>query len=96
MVKKEASRELIVKPIDLTIVAEYIPGYQPPEPTLRFHGNNAMQFLQGLADGLVEAGFRPDALKVSESELTAVKKHLEDARANSGLLLEAVLKKFSA
>jgi len=92
LMKKEANRELIVKPVDLSIVAEYVQGYQAPEPTLRFYGNDARQFLQGLADGLVEAGFRPEALKVQGDVLTAVRAHLEDARANATKLLDTVLK----
>ena len=74
------SRE-IVHPIDLTITHELKPELILPEPTIRFAGHDAQQFLQGLADGLVEAGFRPDVLKSQDKEIKAIGYHLEDMRA---------------
>jgi hypothetical protein len=72
-------RKKIVKPVDLTIT-ENLPVGKVAEPTIRFHGNDAIQFLQELADGLVTAGFKPDELKASDRELQATKYHLEDMR----------------
>ena len=70
-----------VKPIDLILQVDKWPGGQfIPEPTFRFTGPDARQFLQGLTEGLVAAGFRPDELKASDRELAAVKDHLQDTK----------------
>lgn len=50
------------------------------DPTLRFEHHHAKQFLQSLADGLAETGFRPDVTKAMVSELEATRYHLEDMR----------------
>lgn len=80
--------EVVVQPIDLTMVHSLEPFVETPEPTIRFHGSEATQFLQGLVDGLVAAGFRPDELKVADQTLAATKYHLEDMRK---LVMEALL-----
>ncbi len=78
--KARDGSEIIVNPIDLTMTTTLEPGVMSPEPTIRFHGFDAKQFLQGLSDGLVGAGFKPDELKASDKEVTAIKNHLEDMR----------------
>jgi len=80
LVHKQGSKETVVLPVDLTMTTSLEPAVMPPEPTLRFNGNDAGQFLQGLADGLVEAGFKPDELKVADEKVEAIKYHLEDMR----------------
>ncbi len=80
--------EAVIQPVPLTMTLALQPFEIRPEPTLRFANNDATQFLQGLADGLVEAGFRPDALKATDKEILALKSHLEDMRK---LVFEALL-----
>lgn len=80
LVHKSEDREIIVNPVDLTQTSQLHPGETPPEPTFSFRGHNAAQFLQGLADGLVEAGFKPDAIKVADKQVEALTYHLEDMR----------------
>jgi len=75
----DGSRE-IVEPLDLTIRRDYVLGETTPEPTIRFDERHSKEFLQGLAEGLVNAGFRPDELKASDKQLEAVSYHLEDMR----------------
>ena len=72
--------KVVVNPIDITQTSTLEPTMIPPEPTIRFHGHEAQQFLQGLSDGLVEAGFTPDAIKASDKQVEAIKAHLEDMR----------------
>ena len=79
--KSRDGSEIIVNPIDLALTTNLTPGLEAPEPTIRFHGPDSRQFLQGLADGLAAAGFIPDELKASDKELTATHKHLEDMRS---------------
>ena len=51
-----------------------------PEPTIRVDGRFAESFLSSLANGLAVAGFKPDELKVKDSEVLAIKAHLADMR----------------
>jgi hypothetical protein len=45
----------VVKPVDLTIQRVIDEGYElPDEPTFRFDGREGNEFLQSLADALVE------------------------------------------
>ncbi len=79
--KRADGTETVVNPVDLTLTQSIQPNIEPPEPTMKFNGSDAHQFLQGLVEGLVEAGFKPDELKASDKELTATKTHLSDMRA---------------
>ncbi len=81
LVHRQGNEETVVHPMNLEQTTTLEPGVEPPEPTLRFVGHSAEQFLQGLTDGLVEAGFKPDAIKVSDERLKATDYHLEDMRA---------------
>jgi hypothetical protein len=51
------------------------------EPTLQFSDSWGTDFLNAMANALIEQGFRPDSLKLKEDELTATKYHLEDMRS---------------
>ena len=51
-----------------------------PEPTLQFRGDNALSFLQSLAEGLAESGFHPKEIEASNKQIEALKNHLEDMR----------------
>ena len=78
-VNKQGEREVVVNPLDLTITS-YMPSGETPLPTIRIDRNMSHQFLEGLANGLVDAGFRPDELKAANKEMEAIKFHLEDMR----------------
>lgn len=81
LIKKNADgSEVVVQPVDLTMTHNLEPGIETPAPTMRFDGAEAHQFLQGLVEGLVAAGYRPDELKAQDKELEAVRYHLEDMR----------------
>jgi len=72
----------VVKPIDLTateLKEEHASGSYFPEPTLRFK-NDGPQFLQGLVDGLVSCGYKPNEIQAQDKQLEAIKYHLEDMR----------------
>ncbi len=69
----------VVNPMQLSITTGVKSG-ETPEPTMRFTDELAAQFLQGFANGLAEAGYKPDELKAQACELNAVKYHLEDMR----------------
>ncbi len=71
--------EFVIEPMDLT-VRHYTLGDPIDKPTLVFYGHDGENFLQAFAQALVQLGFKPDALKVSENELSATKYHLEDMR----------------
>ena len=52
-----------------------------PEPTISFYlPGIGTDFLKSLAGELARMGFRADELKAKDSEMTAVKYHLEDMR----------------
>ena len=80
LVHKAGNQKTVVNSVDLTMTTTLEPNLEPPEPTLRFNGHDSTQFLQGLTDGLVEAGFKPDAIKVADERVEAIKYHLEDMR----------------
>jgi hypothetical protein len=69
----------VVNPMLLSLASGVESG-ATPEPTMRFTDEMATQFLQGFANGLAEAGYKPDELKSQACELNAVKYHLEDMR----------------
>jgi len=73
-------RITIVEPINLTLRKEYEPGVIAPEPTIRFGRSDGNDFLNGLCNALVEAGFKPDEIKSHNKETEAIKYHLEDMR----------------
>uniref|UniRef100_A0A6M3IR13 Uncharacterized protein n=1 Tax=viral metagenome TaxID=1070528 RepID=A0A6M3IR13_9ZZZZ len=75
----DGTRE-VVAPIDLEVRKEYKFGEMFPEPTLFFDSFSAHQFLQGLVNGLVENGYKPDEIKAHDKEVEAMKYHLEDMR----------------
>ena len=79
-VHRQGNKETVVLPINLEQRTEIEPAVTLPEPTLQFHGNDARQFLQGLAEGLVDAGFKPDEIKVADEKVKAINYHLEDMR----------------
>ncbi len=87
--KRADGSEVVVQPVDLTMTHNLEP-YEalPPEPTLKFNRNTGNQFLQGLAEALVDAGFRPKVLDTTSKELEAIKYHLEDMRT---LVMQALL-----
>ena len=78
--KERNGPRTIIEPINLLLRKEWGEGEIAPEPTIKFSGDIASDFLKGLADGLVAAGFRPDELKATDKEITAIKSHLEDMR----------------
>jgi len=81
LVHRAGSQETVVNPVDLTQTTTLLPAEMAPEPTLRFSGHDATQFLQGLTDGLVEAGFKPNAIKIADEKVEAIQYHLEDMRS---------------
>ncbi len=87
-INKQGEQHSIICPINLTITTSYTDFAQVPEPTIRIGATEAHQFLQGLADGLVDAGFRPDELKCKDSEIQVLRNHLEDMRT---LVFDALL-----
>ncbi len=78
--KKDNGEWSIVDPVPLTVTTNWEPATEPPPPTFSFHGGNCESFLKSLANGLVEAGYRPDELKTVVSEKKAIQNHLEDMR----------------
>ncbi len=80
LVYRQGNKETVVNPVCLTETTTLEPSVVLPKPTLQFQGHDSQQFLQGLTDGLVEAGFKPDAVKVSDERLKATDYHLEDMR----------------
>ena len=93
-VKQNPDRSwVVVNPMDLSMTSNYEPMATFPDPTLRMSGIEGRQFLQGLAEALVQAGFRPDELKAHDKEMEAVKYHLEDMRklVNEALLPAEVI-----
>jgi len=88
LIHKQRDQETIVNPINLEMRTFIEPCMELPLPTLRFARETGRQFLQGLAEALVAAGFRPDELKANDKELEAVRYHLEDMR---NLVNEALL-----
>jgi len=90
LIHKTGSKEVVVDPVDLTMTSHLEPDYEYPEPTLRFNGTAAHQFMTDLAQGIIEAGFRPEVLKSSDKEVAAIKDHLEDMRR---IVFEKLLKK---
>ncbi len=87
-IHKQGNQETVVCPLNLAMTVSLVPGMQSPEPTIRIDKMESHQFLQGLAEGLVDAGFVPDRLKVSSEVLEATKDHLEDMRT---LVFQALL-----
>jgi hypothetical protein len=81
LVNKQGNREMIVNPVNLQITTDILPQLATPDPTFRFHGHDAEQFLQGLSDALAGSGYRPDAMKVADERLVAIDAHLQDMRA---------------
>ena len=89
LIKKNADgSEVVVQPLNLTLTHTITPGVETPPPTIRFEGAEAHQFLQGLVEGLVASGYRPDMLKAQDREVEALKYHLEDMRK---LVMEALI-----
>lgn len=73
--------EFVIEPVEL-VVRRYVVGEQLDKPTLIFdRGSDGQIFLQELANALVRIGFKSDELKVKESEVSAIKYHLEDMRS---------------
>lgn len=85
---KRGEEEVVVHPIDLTMTSSLVPWEVAPEPTIRIDRPMARQFLEGLADGLADAGYRPSELKAKDSELETLRAHLEDMRT---LVFQALL-----
>lgn len=79
-IHKQGGQETVVNPLNLTLTTNLTPGIVLPQPTIRIDRTQARQFLEGLATGLADAGFRPDELKAKDSELEAIRYHLEDMR----------------
>ena len=78
---RSGNKETVVKPIDLTMTTILdASDAREPEPTLLFTGHDSVQFLQELADALVEAGFKPDAIKMADERVVAMQAHLDDMR----------------
>lgn len=87
-IHKQGNQETVVSPLNLTMVTTLTPGVMAPAPTISIERTEARQFLQGLAEALVDAGFRPDALAAKEGEIEAVRSHLDDMRK---LVFDALL-----
>jgi len=87
-IHKQGEQETVVNPLAMTLTTTLAPNALPPLPSISIRRTEAHQFLQGLAEALVEAGFRPDELKAKEGELGAVRYHLEDMRL---LVMQALL-----
>jgi hypothetical protein len=90
IVKKEGQTLQVVQPLNMMITSYVNPGNVAltPEPTIKIDMQAGRQFLQDLADGLTNAGFRPDELKAKDSEVEAIKAHLADMRQ---LVFEALM-----
>ena len=50
------------------------------EPTFVFDRFKGEEFLQGLAEALVQAGFKPNEIRAHDKQVEAIKYHLEDMR----------------
>lgn len=50
------------------------------EPTLRLERRIAQEFMQGLADGLIAAGYRDKSIS-KDGEISRLERHLEDMRS---------------
>ena len=72
--------EFVIKPVNLEM-EHYEPGVALDAPTFIFGGREGEFFLQQLAQALVRIGFKPDELKASESQISAIKYHLDDMRS---------------
>ena len=77
---RDQQGDFVIEPFDL-VVRHYNLGEMIDRPTLVFSGHDGESFLQSLAEALVSLGFKPDALKVAENEVSAIKYHLEDMRS---------------
>lgn len=86
--RKEGDTIATVQPIDMTVVSTINPGEITPEPTIKLSDRAATQFLQGLCDALVQAGYKPSVIQAHDKEMEATKNHLEDMRK---LVMEALL-----
>lgn len=80
IVNKKGNDIAVVKPLMMEYET-HPEGYSAPEPTLRFSGLMAQQFLQGLAEALSSIGYKPKIEDEWLGELKATKTHLEDMRA---------------
>ncbi len=91
-IHKQGDIETVVNPLDFTMTTNLEPHLMMPEPTIKVDRTVSHQFLQGLADGLADTGFRPNELKSKDKELEATKYHLEDMRklVNEALLPPAL------
>ena len=76
---KDRDGEFVVEPMELKL-RHYTPGDPLDSPTLRFEGREGTAFLQALVQALVQIGFKPDEIKASEGQISAIKYHLEDMR----------------
>ena len=74
----ETGQRSIVEPMTLVVSPLHDEHYQ--KPTMTFEHHYATDFLQGMANELATLGYTPDRLKMSQSELAAVRYHLEDMR----------------
>ena len=68
----------LAKPTEFVFEEYSMESY--PTPTMSFDRRTGERFLSQLANALVKIGFRADELKAKDSEITAVKYHLEDMR----------------
>jgi len=79
---KDKDGEFVIEPMEFVLhhlTMEEIS--QVNRPTFIFDKRGeGEQFLQEFAQALVRIGFKPDELKAKDSEITAMKYHLEDMR----------------
>jgi hypothetical protein len=78
LVDERPDGRYIAQPVAL--VWEPLQEGAAPDPTMIFEHNRGEQFLKSMADELARAGFRADELKAKDTQVEAVKYHLEDMR----------------
>ncbi len=79
VIEERSYGRFIMLPFEM-IMEPFPESYVLPKPTMQFRGHDATEFLQSLANGLAEAGFKPDKVKECESQITAVHDHLQDMK----------------
>ena len=79
MYGEDKNGSYIVKPFDIEIEHRDFRG-EIVEPTMRLNETDGREFLNGLVNALVEAGFKPDEIQAHDKEVKALNYHLKDMR----------------
>jgi len=70
----------VYEPTELVVRHIEKPWAEDINPTFNFPARVGHEFLNQLCNALVVAGFKPDEIKAKNSEVEAIKYHLEDMR----------------